>query len=283
MRECTEYWELISAALDGALTSEEERQLEAHLATCPDCRALLEELRAAEADLAAPIAPPSGFADGLMARVATAEQEIPFTDLPQDRAPKQAARSRMKQWWKPVGTVAALAACFLLILGVGRIVNLSGVWRSNSTAGQSEPAAANTADTAPESAAAVAEEQESRESKADLPLPEEAPAAAEPIAPGNMKDAEPMDGAPAEDAVVESAASSSDAAEEPWLYLDGVLYFPTETEVMHLDNGYQLAGTLPEEAASDPALSGLEYYTDPQDPSQLYLLIDGRYQLWKTE
>ena len=34
---CDKYLELLSARLDGALTGEEERELEEHLAICPGC------------------------------------------------------------------------------------------------------------------------------------------------------------------------------------------------------------------------------------------------------
>ena len=68
---CEEYTELISAALDGALTPEERVRLDAHLRGCPACRALLDELsgldRALE-ELNAPV--PEGFAGRVMERVA---------------------------------------------------------------------------------------------------------------------------------------------------------------------------------------------------------------------
>ena len=38
MDRCERYTDLISARLDGELTGEEERELEAHLACCPACR-----------------------------------------------------------------------------------------------------------------------------------------------------------------------------------------------------------------------------------------------------
>ena len=44
MTHCDEYVELISAALDGALSPHEQARLEAHLAQCPDCRTLFYDL-----------------------------------------------------------------------------------------------------------------------------------------------------------------------------------------------------------------------------------------------
>ena len=38
MQDCSKYDILINAKLDGALDEEEERELEAHLASCDDCR-----------------------------------------------------------------------------------------------------------------------------------------------------------------------------------------------------------------------------------------------------
>ena len=35
---CDRYFELLSARLDGALTQSEERELEEHMANCPECR-----------------------------------------------------------------------------------------------------------------------------------------------------------------------------------------------------------------------------------------------------
>ena len=43
--------ELLSARLDGPLTGGEERELEDHLAHCPDCRALAEQLEQVEKQL----------------------------------------------------------------------------------------------------------------------------------------------------------------------------------------------------------------------------------------
>ena len=41
MANCEQYWDLISYSLDGALTEEEQRRLDRHLAQCPQCRACL--------------------------------------------------------------------------------------------------------------------------------------------------------------------------------------------------------------------------------------------------
>ena len=43
---CSKYTQWLSAALDGQLTAQQRRELDAHLAICPDCAALFETLRA---------------------------------------------------------------------------------------------------------------------------------------------------------------------------------------------------------------------------------------------
>ena len=49
MAYCNEYTELISAALDGALSPGQRKELDAHLAACPECAALYKELSALHA------------------------------------------------------------------------------------------------------------------------------------------------------------------------------------------------------------------------------------------
>lgn len=101
---CDQFLELLSARLDGALTEEEERELEEHLAVCPDCRAVgaqLSALRGAFPELEED-APPEGFARGVMDRIRASEAPkiIPLWKRPQFRA------------------LAGLAACLVVIVGV---------------------------------------------------------------------------------------------------------------------------------------------------------------------
>ena len=51
MMNCEQALEAISARLDGALSEEENRELETHLASCASCRALLKELTELEEGL----------------------------------------------------------------------------------------------------------------------------------------------------------------------------------------------------------------------------------------
>lgn len=102
--DCDKYMELLSARLDGALTEEEERELEEHLAACPDCRAVgaqLSALQGAFPELEE-IPVPEGFTRGVMDRIRASEapKVIPLWKRPQVRA------------------LAGLAACLVLAVGL---------------------------------------------------------------------------------------------------------------------------------------------------------------------
>lgn len=102
---CDRFLELLSARLDGALTEEEERELEEHLAACPDCRAVgaqLSALQGAFPELEEAAAAPEGFAQGVMDRIRALESPkvIPLWKRPQVRA------------------LAGLAACLVLVVGL---------------------------------------------------------------------------------------------------------------------------------------------------------------------
>lgn len=102
--DCDRFLELLSARLDGALTEEEERELEEHLAACPDCRAVgaqLSALQGAFPELEED-APPEGFTQDVMDRIRALEtpKVIPLWKRPQVRA------------------LAGLAACLVLVVGL---------------------------------------------------------------------------------------------------------------------------------------------------------------------
>ncbi len=102
---CDRYLELLSARLDGALTEAEERELEEHLAACPDCRAVgaqLSALRGAFSELEEAGTAPEGFARGVMDRIRAEEPKkvIPLFKRPQVRA------------------LAGMAACLVLVVGL---------------------------------------------------------------------------------------------------------------------------------------------------------------------
>ena len=64
---------------------------------------------------------PKGVIESMLASAAAQPQNLPFTNLPQDRDIHAAQRDRLKTWRKPILIVAALVACLLLILGIGRL------------------------------------------------------------------------------------------------------------------------------------------------------------------
>lgn len=97
-----EYIELISAALDGALSPAQQEKLEAHLASCPECKALHEELAAVHAALSdlPPVEVPADLTDRIMAAVA-AEQVLPF-------APPEKKKPSL-HWQRWLASAAVLA------------------------------------------------------------------------------------------------------------------------------------------------------------------------------
>lgn len=142
MTNCEIYWELMSCALDGALTDEERRRLEDHLAQCPECREVFAQMQNMQGDMPGVEQAPAGFSDAVMAGVADTQQEIPFTNLPQNRDIHKAGRESLKAWWKPITQWCAIAACFLIICGVGTMANRSGLFASDNTSGASAPSTA---------------------------------------------------------------------------------------------------------------------------------------------
>ncbi len=100
--DCDGMLTLISARLDGMLSPQEEARLEAHLARCPDCRALARELEGLhEAMSGLSPAAPEDFAGRVMERV--------LADGP-PRAGKRSLSRRLRVWG---------AAAALLLLAAG--------------------------------------------------------------------------------------------------------------------------------------------------------------------
>lgn len=118
---CDEALELISARLDGALSPDGEAALEAHLARCPACGALLADLTEIHAALdgAEEVPPPADLKDKIMAAVA-AEQVVPLPAAPARRRPS----------WRAWGSIAAVLA--LALLGGGLLHNLGNAGGTNA-------------------------------------------------------------------------------------------------------------------------------------------------------
>ena len=94
--------ELLSARLDGPLTGGEERELEDHLRTCPQCRALAEQLEQLHAGFAGleELEAPAGFTGRVMEQIGGERKVIPLFRRPQFRA------------------LAGLAACLAICVGI---------------------------------------------------------------------------------------------------------------------------------------------------------------------
>ena len=127
MRSCDEIVELISASLDGELCAAEQAALDEHIACCPACSALLDDLRAlhtAVADLEE-VPAPTGFAEAVMSAIAAeTEQKKPDNVIPFPA--KKATRTHWKQW-----TVSA-AAIAIVVLGAVSAPSLMGNFAQKS-------------------------------------------------------------------------------------------------------------------------------------------------------
>ncbi len=115
MANCEFYLELMSQSLDGELSQQAHQALKEHLNQCADCRFLYQQLQEVHCQLSSleKQEVPEGFAQGVMDRVRTLEQQstqpkiIPLLKRPQFRA------------------LGSIAACALLCLGIWRM-DLSG-------------------------------------------------------------------------------------------------------------------------------------------------------------
>lgn len=104
MSYCDEYIELISAAIDGALSPAQREKLEAHLAQCPECNALYAALSALHATLAdlPPAEVPADLTERIMTAVA-AEQVLPFAPAETKKAP-----IRWQRWLASAAVLAVV-------------------------------------------------------------------------------------------------------------------------------------------------------------------------------
>lgn len=104
MEGCAHFEELISQSLDEPLSSQDQQALEAHLAQCPHCRTLAQQLEQLHEELSTleDIEPPAELVAGVMERI-RAEQRpkvIPLWRRPQIRA------------------LAGMAACAAICVGL---------------------------------------------------------------------------------------------------------------------------------------------------------------------
>lgn len=188
MCDCDQALEWISAALDGALTPEEQRRLDAHLAACAECRALAKELRQLQREMPGEAEVPAGFHQAVMDRIA-AEQVVPFP-------PKKRENRTWRSW-------AALAAVFAVVAVGGGMAARLGYFAGGGS-GNSPAAAPQAAAGASPSAYADVSEDERQAERQPFTIMEGA-----------------MDRAGTESAAV-SAAPAPEPAEAPGLEKNGV-------------------------------------------------------------
>lgn len=111
MKYCEEYGALISAWLDGELNEADTRRLQAHLFTCPGCRAYLADLKAMSRAFPPleEVEVPEDFTASVMARIRA--------QAPPEK--KKASPALWRRW-------GAWACCLALLVLVG-----GGVWRAD--------------------------------------------------------------------------------------------------------------------------------------------------------
>lgn len=166
MCSCDRGLELISLKLDGALSPEEETELQEHLDGCPDCRSLARQLEELHAAMAASPDPEEELPEGLHQRIMAAVREE------NRRAPS--SRQRWSGWrrW------ASLAAVFAVILAGAEL--LPAVTRGGSSGGAAPAVVSAGLASAPEGAPAKedqsgagAPEEESPSSESTYPESQE--------------------------------------------------------------------------------------------------------------
>jgi hypothetical protein len=134
--------DLVSAVLDGAATPAEHALVE----SSAEGRRRLEELRAAAAAVAEPVAPlPSASVDAMVAR-ALDESATPLVVGPEpstDPSGDEIARRRDRHlqgptWRRALGAVAAVAAVVALVAGAAVLVRTAGGRSSSDTASSAD-------------------------------------------------------------------------------------------------------------------------------------------------
>lgn len=152
MMNCEQALEAISARLDGVLSEEENRELEAHLASCASCRALLRELTELEDGLKElPVEAPETLVPSVMRtiRAEKAAQASPSEKKNQRRRPHITA-------W-----LIAAAAALALLLGAAGVIDLPGFGekkRASVSVGQAFSGTHETVEQESELAARIAQE-----------------------------------------------------------------------------------------------------------------------------
>lgn len=177
MKYCNDYAASLDLFVDGELTPAEMADVQAHLDTCPGCRAYVDDalaMRAAFPDVEDTVVP-EGFAASVMEAVA---------------ASTPAKKPVRKNHWLKVAMPLAACLAVVIVLQNGPVTDRGG-WGMGSAKTSAAPAAAETAEEAPAAAApmemmkakpAEEEEEEAKVVAEEAKIFADEPAAQEPAA-----------------------------------------------------------------------------------------------------
>lgn len=125
MKDCAYYEELISRLIDRELTAEEGEELRAHASECENCRAVYTAFSAIAGTLAEDLAePPEELGENVMAVIRRGEM----------KKLNQNAKKRARR-------IFSLAACAVLVLGVGALTVPRLLSKGSAAAGAAAPKA----------------------------------------------------------------------------------------------------------------------------------------------
>lgn len=130
MRTCDEILDLLSAALDGQLTAGEQAALDAHLAHCPACSTLYDDLRILHEETVCldDIPTPAGFAAAVMDAIAA----DPAQNRPDNVTTISKKRKPHSVWKKWSACAAAVAVAVLGAVSLPGLLG-GGTYKSANT------------------------------------------------------------------------------------------------------------------------------------------------------
>lgn len=123
MNPCEEYELLLSARLDGALSLKEETQLHAHLAQCPHCRQLAQELEDLQTQMTSLwVEPPDSLKDALASQDWSKSAS---SSPPRSPTASPSKRRHLLPW------LACAAAAVVLVVGLCQLLQMDSCQRQS--------------------------------------------------------------------------------------------------------------------------------------------------------